>query len=182
MGWSHPKGTYDHGLDFDEVGSEGTSQAKDSELTSDPAAPGGNISLSDSGSSEWAQFDSDQASGMDDIQGLSEMGSTESGSSNSWETSSSFGSNASSSWSRSPAISTERLRTRELLSSSGNARHYHEIIAQHHAKQCDKCEQPVVRWLHCFECSNLDYPASTKAGGVWTSLMKCLRRMERVLS
>ena len=130
---------------FDSGSSDGLSPANDFDSASEPASPGGNLSLSDS----------HQDSEMEDMQSLSEIGSGESGRSNSCESSASFGSALSSSQSIWSVSSNERLRTYEFLQSSGNEEHYNEIMA-HREKVCGECDQPVSHWLHCFECENSD--------------------------
>lgn len=158
-----PKKAYDDQLDFDEMSeSDNSSQASDFDLVSDSAASHGGASSSGSENSKSlaSQPESEPASDQEDTQSLSRIGSTRTGSTGSWETSSSsFGSIASSSSSSSrwSATSNERVRTREFLTSSGNAWHYREIIEQHQSKECDVCHQSMTRWLHCFECLISDY-------------------------
>lgn len=144
------------GSPFYSGSSNGLSPANDFDSASEPASPGGNLSLSDSGSLERKTSDSNQDSEMDDMSSLSKIGTGESGRSNSGETSASFGSSLSSSQSRWSISSNERLRTYEFFQSSGNEEHYNEIMA-HHEKVCDECEQPISHWLHCFECEDSHY-------------------------
>lgn len=156
--WCRPRTIYNEELDFDEIPeSEVSSLAGGSSLLSDPELSGDEKPNSNSGRLEMLSSTSDQVSEMEDVRSLSEIGSTQSGSSNDWNTSLSVRSNASSSSSSMSTMSAERLRIYEFLNSSDNPWHYHEITLQHPAKGCDQCGQDVWRWLHCFECSDSDF-------------------------
>lgn len=160
--WHRPNKTYNEELDFDEIPeSEGSSEAGGFDLVSEPEVADDvkPNSISSLGSLELLSSTSGRVSEMEDARSLSEIGSIESGSSNSWETSCSVGSTASSSsrLSSTSTMSAERLRIYEFLTSSDNPWHYHEITLQHPAKGCDLCGRDVWRWLHCFECSDSDF-------------------------
>lgn len=173
------KKTYDVEMDFDDIPeSDTSSQANDFDLASEPEDARDDASSSHSGSPESSLSASDQAEEMeDDMRSLSDVGSTRSGSSNSWG-SSSIGSSASSSSSKVSNMSAERLRMRETLSSSDNARHYDEMVKQHKAKQCDECQQLVSHWLHCFKCAESDYDVCLSCidKGRW-----CLKKSHELL-
>lgn len=162
---SHRDKTYDDALDFDEMSEpDPSSHANDFDLASEVGAPDDDVSSSASGNSESSLPTSDDVEEEEDIRSLSGIGATETGSSDSWtgstntlEIPSSFGSTDSSSSSGTSRISPERLRLREFFTSSQNPWHHHEIILNHQEKMCDSCAQLIQRWLHCYECLDSDY-------------------------